>query len=118
LVIDVPGGAAKRRLPECDQKATWPAWAALRALSWPDAPGQVDSKLNASGCAVELNELRNGVQAALTPPAPGARHDTTLYVPAEAAGALASTVAATTTTPANPRIRARIARECTPLEGP
>ena len=52
----------------------------------------------------------------LTPPAPGALQATTSYVPAEAAGTAVSNAAAATTIPANPRIRAPIRRECTPLE--
>ena len=59
----------------------------------------------------------SGRHAAFTPPAPGAPHDTTLYVPAEAGGTHASIAAHATTIPATPRIPARIARECTPLEG-
>src|SRR4051812_43996472 len=51
-----------------------------------------------------------------TPPAPGALHDTTSYVPARATGTPSVVAANAAARAVSPRIPPRIAPECTPLE--
>ena len=108
------------------EDASWPlrqerAWPAVRRCAR-RADEQlrralVDERrsLGPAGCRPVESTQKRRCHARLTPPAPGAPHDTTSYVPADAAGAPSAAVAATTTAPANPRIPALITRQCSSI---
>ena len=116
-VISVPTGAEKAKFANVPQRTR-----SRLGFELPLSPARepqlpTSAYLARSSSVAPLSAPTLQDHELLTPRAPGALQATTSYVPAHDGGALAAPAASPTSAAANARIPARIARECTPLEG-